>query len=175
MDVLELQTSRSSTRCDAVTSWLLGRAVSCRSPVTFMMSSPSFGRWYDLEFRLADLSLGTRELQGMLSPDIDATLKELEFILGSHVTREGRMVTFMPALPAPYDLPLVSCGSHSLLAVREEPGWGPTDMPPSNSSQTLAPELAAAPDAAAHVQLVAEATEDPGRFGTTPALATPSC
>lgn len=56
---------------------------------------PKLSRWYNVQFRLANPSLGDRELRGKLPPQLDDdALKTFELMLGLYVTREGRVVTF---------------------------------------------------------------------------------
>lgn len=56
---------------------------------------PRLNRWYDLEFRLADHSLGSRKLVGDFPAQLsDNALEQTVTALGLHMAREGRVVTF---------------------------------------------------------------------------------
>jgi transmembrane sensor len=64
---------------------------------------PKLSRWYDLEFRLAEPSLGSIELSGDFPEQLnDDALKKIAIFLGLTVTRKGRVVTFHagPASPS---------------------------------------------------------------------------
>lgn len=74
-------------------AWTRGRLVFARMPLREAL--PKLSRWYDVQFRLADASLGDIDLAGHLPAQFsDDALDALEVALGLHLTREGRVVTF---------------------------------------------------------------------------------
>jgi transmembrane sensor len=61
---------------------------------------PQLGRWFDLEFRLSDSSLGRIPLAATLTNQpTDDALRFLAATLGLRAERRGRVVTFHPAPP----------------------------------------------------------------------------
>jgi transmembrane sensor len=66
-------------------------------------AQPKLSRWYNLEFRLAEPSLGSIELSGDFPEQLnDDALEKVAIVLGLSVTRKGRVVTFHagPASPS---------------------------------------------------------------------------
>ncbi len=74
-------------------AWVEGRLVFDRTPLRDAL--PQLSRWFDLEFRLADTSLGSIPLSATLrtqpTPDV---LDNLAASLGLRERRDGRIVTF---------------------------------------------------------------------------------
>jgi ferric-dicitrate binding protein FerR (iron transport regulator) len=61
---------------------------------------PKLSRWYDVQFRLADPSLGDIVLTGDLPAQLDdEALAALGIALGLQLTRDGRVVTFHAGRP----------------------------------------------------------------------------
>ena len=83
----------------ALFAWTEGRLVFDAVPLREAL--PQLGRWFDLEFRLADESLGdvplTATLKTQPTPDV---LGGLSASLGLRHRQRGRMVTFYSADPA---------------------------------------------------------------------------
>ncbi len=72
--------------------WLVFDGVPLRDAI------PQLSRWYDLDFRLADSSLGDRSLIATLrSQPTDDALDVIALALGLRQVRRGRVVTFYPA------------------------------------------------------------------------------
>ena len=60
---------------------------------------PQLGRWFDLEFRLSNASLGRIQLAATLTNQpTDDALRFLAASLGLRMARRGRVVTFYPGL-----------------------------------------------------------------------------
>jgi transmembrane sensor len=56
---------------------------------------PKLSRWYDLDFRLADSSLGSKKLVGEFPAYLnDQALKHAVAVFGLYMARKGRVVTF---------------------------------------------------------------------------------
>ncbi len=83
----------------ALFAWTEGRLVFDATPLREAL--PQLGRWFDLDFRLADDSLGgvplTATLKTQPTPDV---LGSLSASLGLRHRQRGRTVTFYPADPA---------------------------------------------------------------------------
>jgi transmembrane sensor len=80
-------------------AWTDGRLVFDRTPLRDAL--PQLGRWFDLDFRLADTALGsvplTATFRTLTTPDV---LDNLAASLGMRERRQGRVVTFYSIQPA---------------------------------------------------------------------------
>jgi transmembrane sensor len=76
----------------ALFAWTEGRLVFDRTPLREAL--PQLGRWFDLEFRLADSSLGGVPLSAtLMTQPTPEVLDNLAASLGLRQRREGRTVT----------------------------------------------------------------------------------
>jgi transmembrane sensor len=73
-------------------AWTRGRLVFDGMPLGEVL--PKLSRWYDLDFRLADSSLGDVVLVAALPEQADDALDVIALALRLQVRREGRVVTF---------------------------------------------------------------------------------
>jgi transmembrane sensor len=77
-------------------AWTEGTLVFDGTPLREAL--PQLSRWYDLEFRLADTTLGALPLSGRLDQTLTpARLDLLAGSLGLEQVRRGRVVTFYRA------------------------------------------------------------------------------
>jgi transmembrane sensor len=77
-------------------AWLTGRLVLRNVPLNGAL--PDLGRWFDLEFRLADSRLGGIPLTvSLTSRPTSETLQTLATALGLEFSQEGRIVILRPA------------------------------------------------------------------------------
>jgi transmembrane sensor len=82
----------------AVFAWLTGRLVLKSVPLRDALSD--LGRWFDLEFRLADSRLGDIPLTvSLTSQPTAATLRTLAAALGLELSQQDRIVTLRAARP----------------------------------------------------------------------------
>jgi transmembrane sensor len=82
----------------AVFAWLTGRLVLRSVPLRDAL--PDLGRWFDLEFRLADAGLGDIPLTvSLTSQPTPATLRTLAAALGLELSQQNRIVTLRSARP----------------------------------------------------------------------------
>jgi ferric-dicitrate binding protein FerR (iron transport regulator) len=80
-------------------AWIAGTLVFDSTPLRDAL--PQLSRWYDLDFRLADSSLGTIPLSGRLDQTLTpARLDLLAASVGLTHVRRGREVTFYRGPPA---------------------------------------------------------------------------
>jgi transmembrane sensor len=80
----------------AVFAWLTGRLVLRSVPLHHAL--PDLGRWFDLEFRLADSRLGDIPLTvSLTSQPTPATLRTLAAALGLELSQQDRIVTLRSA------------------------------------------------------------------------------
>jgi transmembrane sensor len=83
----------------AAFAWLTGRLVLKSVPLRDALSD--LGRWFDLEFRLADSRLGDIPLTvSLTSQPTPAMLRTLAAALGLELTQQDRIVTLRVARPA---------------------------------------------------------------------------
>ena len=81
-------------------AWTRGTLVFDNTPLREAL--PQLSRWYDLDFRLADSTLGSIPLSGTLDRTLtDDRLELLAASLGLRQARRGRFVKFFPAGTAP--------------------------------------------------------------------------
>ena len=73
-------------------AWTRGKLVFDGMPLREAL--PKLSRWYDLEFRLADASLGEVVLVAALPEQSADALDVIALALGLQATRQGRVVTF---------------------------------------------------------------------------------
>jgi transmembrane sensor len=82
----------------AVFAWLTGRLVLRGVPLREAL--PELGRWFDLEFRLADSRLGDIPVTvSLTSRPTPTTLRTLAAALGLELSQQDRIVTLRPAGP----------------------------------------------------------------------------
>jgi transmembrane sensor len=82
----------------AYLAWMKGTVVFRSTPLGEVAAE--LGRWYDVEVRLGDATLGTRRLTAELRDEsLDETLRRLRMILGITVERSGRTVVLKPRTP----------------------------------------------------------------------------
>jgi transmembrane sensor len=82
----------------ALFAWIEGRLVFDGIPL--QMALPGLSRWFDLEFRLADSTLGAVPLTATLKTQpTDDVLESLAASLGMRLRRKGRTVTLYPSDP----------------------------------------------------------------------------
>jgi ferric-dicitrate binding protein FerR (iron transport regulator) len=82
----------------AVFAWLMGRLVLRSVPLRDALSD--LGRWFDLEFRLANSGLGDIPLTvSLTSQPTPATLRTLAAALGLELSQQDRIVTLRAARP----------------------------------------------------------------------------
>jgi ferric-dicitrate binding protein FerR (iron transport regulator) len=81
-------------------AWTEGRLVYDETPLRDALTE--LGRWYDMDFVLADSTLGARHLTATLAGEaISETLTLLSSTLGVDYERHGRTVTFRSHRRAP--------------------------------------------------------------------------
>ena len=80
-------------------AWTDHRLVFENAPLREVL--PSLGRWYDVDFRLADSALAGRRLTATLtSQSLPELMRELSLAIDVRIRQRGRVVTLSPAGPA---------------------------------------------------------------------------
>jgi transmembrane sensor len=78
----------------ALTAWTHGELVFAEAPIRDVLVT--VGRWYDLELRLSDPSMGAEPYTGSFSAEsVDQVMETFALILHARIERHGRVVTFV--------------------------------------------------------------------------------
>jgi ferric-dicitrate binding protein FerR (iron transport regulator) len=75
-------------------SWTRGRLAFTNA---FRKAIPKLNRWYDLDLRVADSTIGNAVLVATL-PDrpLEGTIQAIAFALSARIEQQGNVITFFP-------------------------------------------------------------------------------